>query len=768
MSSGGNTVFNAGVITSVENSVTSADTALVENVGLIAGLAAPTVSLSTGGTVINNGKIISTLGVAISIAGGGTVATSGYGQSVGVISGRYAGVVFSGGAGTVIDSGTISASSGSGIVFARGYANVLEVAGDSVVSGTVDGGNTIGAAVASTLVLGASSISVPSITAPVYNSAFYGDTTGVVTTNVTQYPPVPKTFAGLGTDFRNFATIINDAAWSFDASDALPAGVTLVNEGEIVESGVTLGAGGRLVNDGYVVGVSARGLATIDNAGMISAVGGAVLLGAGYADRVIVRPRGVFQGLVDGGNPVGSTVVSTLELAAGTGTLAGLGSQFTDFGAIAVDTGSTWTLAGGGTLAAGATADIAGTLVLGGLLAGAGEVSLLAGGEVAFTPADAPSGIVLGGDGTIEVIGANETIAGYAGGQLTLVGDAAITLDVMGSYHFSVGYSAGNSYVTACFAGGTRILTDAGPRTVEVLRPGMMVVTASGRLAPVAWIGRRRLSLGRHPRPWDVMPVRVRAGAFGEGVPARDLVLSPDHAVLAGGVLIPVRYLINGDTIAQETRGEVTYWHVELDRHDVILAEGLACESYLDTGNRDAFEGGAAVVLHPSFAGGEGCLPLVLETSDQRMVSARAGLLARAGAATREADIRLLLDREMLWPRYERDRLVFALPAGCESGTLVSLTHVPAHVRAESDDTRMLGVAVAGVWLDGRRLSRLALEEGWHAAEPGHRWSDGAGVIPLAGARRLGIRLGPPGLYRVTAPAAARRQQPPAPAAATA
>jgi hypothetical protein len=762
---GAGTVFNNSDIIGGSIGVQAFYTALVENPGYIAGGSGPAVRLGGGGTLINTGWIRNTLGVAISIAGGGTVANSGFGHYAGVITGGAAGIVFSGGAGTVLDDGTIE-SPGTPIVFARGYANLLAVSGDSAVSGVVDGGNTIGAAVASTLVLGAASITVANVTAPTYSSAFYGPGSGSGFTLVTVLPPHVPTFSALGTRFTDFATIVNTTAWSFNASDALPTGVALVNEGYIGGAGVTLGAGGRLTNAGTIVGVTGSGLATIDNAGTISGGSAAVLLAAGYADRVIVRRGAVFQGLVDGGNAPGSTVVSTLELAAGVGTLAGLGSQFTNFGAVAVDAGSTWTLAGGGTLAAGARADVAGTLVLGGVLSGAGAVSLLAGGEVAFTPGDAPSGIVLGGDGTIEVIGAMETIAGSGGGRLTLAGDAAITLDVTGSYHFSVGHSAGNSYVTACFAEGTAILTGEGPRRVEALRLGIMVVTAGGRLAPVAWIGRRRLSLGRHPRPWDVMPVRVLAGAFGEGVPGRDLVLSPDHAVLAGGVLIPVRYLINGDTIAQETRDQVTYWHVELDRHEVIFAEGLACESYLDTGNRDAFEGGAAVVLHPSFAGGEGCLPLVLDTCDGRMVAARAGLLALAGPVTGEAEIGLLLGESMLRPRYEAGRLVFELPEGCDSGTLVSLTHVPAHVRAESDDTRVLGVAVAGIWIDGRRESLRRLGEGWHAAEPGHRWTDGAGVIPLRGARRLVLRLGPPGLYRFRGSAAARTMRHPVPAAA--
>jgi hypothetical protein len=99
----------------------------------------------------------------------------------------------------------------------------------------------------------------------------------------------------------------------------------------------------------------------------------------------------------------------------------------------------------------------------------------------------------------------------------------------------------------------------------------------------------RRIDCDRHPRPQDVRPVRIAAGAFGKGLPRRDLWLSPQHAVFVRGTLIPVRHLINGTTILQVAVAEMTYWHVELPRHDVIQADGLWCESYLDNGNRSAF-----------------------------------------------------------------------------------------------------------------------------------------------------------------------------------
>ena len=126
-----------------------------------------------------------------------------------------------------------------------------------------------------------------------------------------------------------------------------------------------------------------------------------------------------------------------------------------------------------------------------------------------------------------------------------------------------------------CFAEGTRIRTSRGDVAVEQLRAGDEVVTASGAMRPVKWIGHRYVDCTRHGAPQKVWPVRVAAGAFGPGLPSRDLFLSPDHALFLDGVLIPVKQLINDDTVAQTGWSDVIYYHVELDRHDVLLAEGL-------------------------------------------------------------------------------------------------------------------------------------------------------------------------------------------------
>jgi hypothetical protein len=147
------------------------------------------------------------------------------------------------------------------------------------------------------------------------------------------------------------------------------------------------------------------------------------------------------------------------------------------------------------------------------------------------------------------------------------------------------------AFTVVCFASGTRIETPDGEVAVEDLREGQRVVSALGGTVPVIWLGHFRADSRLHPRPQEVWPVRISAGAFGRALPRRDLTLSPDHSVFVDGTLIPVRYLVNGTTIRQQGVDAITYWHVELPAHGVLLAEGLACESYLDTGNRFTFEG---------------------------------------------------------------------------------------------------------------------------------------------------------------------------------
>ena len=128
---------------------------------------------------------------------------------------------------------------------------------------------------------------------------------------------------------------------------------------------------------------------------------------------------------------------------------------------------------------------------------------------------------------------------------------------------------------------------------IEKLQIGDEVMTASGAARPIKWIGRRsysgRFVMGRK----DILPVCIKAGALDENVPERDLWISPNHAMYFeddGGVLVEAKDLVNGVSIVQaQSVGQIEYVHIELETHDVIIAEGAPAETYLDDDNRFMF-----------------------------------------------------------------------------------------------------------------------------------------------------------------------------------
>lgn len=314
---------------------------------------------------------------------------------------------------------------------------------------------------------------------------------------------------------------------------------------------------------------------------------------------------------------------------------------------------------------------------------------------------------------------------------------------------------SGNTFPNACFHAGTRILTMRGHVAVEDLAIGDDIVLRRGGIAPVRWIGYRKVDCIRHPKPEEVMPVRIMAGAFGEGMPIADLVLSPDHAVHADGVLIPVRYLLNGRSVRQETAAQVTYFHVELPVHDVLLAEGLPCESYLDTGNRSAFaNGGPATQLHPDLASGiwstRACAPLAI--GGPVVAEVRRRLLARAaelGFARTEDPAPCLYAGAGRIRAEGGERLFrFVLPQGCETAQLISRAAIPAETTADREDHRRLGIAVARLWFDGEPvgLNDPRLGAGWYRQEQDDtgetwRWTNGDAQLAIGDAREIVVEI---------------------------
>jgi hypothetical protein len=284
-------------------------------------------------------------------------------------------------------------------------------------------------------------------------------------------------------------------------------------------------------------------------------------------------------------------------------------------------------------------------------------------------------------------------------------------------------------------------------------------MTVDGAARPVKWVGHRSLDLSRHPDPDLVRPVRIQANAMGEGMPHRDLYISPDHALLLDSVLVPARLLVNGASI--QTVGAcrtVTYYHVELDSHGILLAENLPAESYLDTGNRSMFENSdAALILHPDLTNDQArrvalsCRPFadepaVVEPVWHRLAQRSADLGLALPAAVQTTDdpaLHVVIGGRTIRPLSRQDgRYVFMLPATEAPIQLVSRATRPSSLRPWVEDRRRLGVMVSGLTLkqgtdvDVIPLDHPSLSHGWWDAEGDRatlwRWTDGVATIPAA------------------------------------
>jgi hypothetical protein len=572
------------------------------------------------GTVSNQGIIRSQSPVsdqafvygAVLLGDGGSVTNSAAAAILGTFYGVWSGTA--GGAGTVVNAGSIGASA-----TATGRGVVLRDGGQV----TNNAGGAIAAGLYGVRVLGGE-----------------GTVTNAGSISSSQ------TLSGAGVDLAAGGSVTN-AQGGLIASPWIGVqigqkgtntGGTFVNQGSVF-AGDTNGDGaavwvhgpGVVINDatGTIDGASFDGVppggfgivtyyrTTVINRGAIDGTDAVFAANAGVGNLVEMAPGASFGGIVQGAKSAADAGLATLELLSGAsvGTVSGVGPKYQNFGNVLIDSGARWTL--GGTVASGTT------------------VTLATGGNEALTLANpgSMSGTISGfetGD-TLMLAGVSNVASATLAAQnvLTIVeaGVASpLLLDLDPSQTFApqnfgqVLAGDGSAIPVSglsCFAAGTLIRTEHGPMEIEALRVGMRVLTHRGDRVKIVWIGHRAIECGRHPDPATVFPVRIRAGAFGPGLPSRDLLLSPDHAVFADGMLIPIHCLIDDRTIVRQPVTEVTYYHIELPEHDVILAEDLPVESYLDTGDRPNFaNGGGPVRMFPDFAARmwemAGCAPLVM------------------------------------------------------------------------------------------------------------------------------------------------------------
>ena len=142
----------------------------------------------------------------------------------------------------------------------------------------------------------------------------------------------------------------------------------------------------------------------------------------------------------------------------------------------------------------------------------------------------------------------------------------------------------------ACLVKGTLVRTPRGEVAVEALAIGDEVTTVDGRVARVKWVGRRAYSRSFLEANDKIRPVLITAGALGAHGPERDLMVSPEHAVLVDQVLVPAGLLVDGAGIRMaRDLDRVDYFHLEFDEPQVIITNGAATESYVEQGNRRMF-----------------------------------------------------------------------------------------------------------------------------------------------------------------------------------
>jgi hypothetical protein len=361
----------------------------------------------------------------------------------------------------------------------------------------------------------------------------------------------------------------------------------------------------------------------------------------------------------------------------------------------------------------------------------------------------------------------------FSGGDPTVGGtDPSRTIDWTVNDGAATGSEASSTLLTSdvpCFCRGTRILTERGEVAVETLAPGDRVVTLSGAERPIQWIGFGR-ALVTPANRCDVAPVIVRRGALADNVPSRDLYVTRRHAFLVDDVLVPVEHLINGISVLwDDTARVIEYYHIELDAHDVLLADGAPAESFRDDDSRHLFQN--QMCRPPRDEPDPPCAPVV--TSGPRLDQAWKRVASRVGPVwgerlERDADPHLVVAGRRIDPLVAaagmvRFRIEAAAGAVIGDVILASRTCIPA-AYGLGPDRRRLGLGVFGLCLShapgerevGERELDMASAElalGFHACEGGLRWTKGRATLPaslfagMAGPVELTLRVAGDLLY---------------------
>jgi hypothetical protein len=550
---------------SIGNTSTGTGTVIVNGGTLVDGGIFNVGGSGTGTLVVEGGGVVDQTGVGFNVGGGvgtqGVVAVTGGTVAVGSVSDNDGGTITVGG-------GTVAA-----VLSSSGQFNIGGLP-DSVVVTVGSLGTLTGT--------GSNFLDVNFFSSLVVNG-------GLVTNFVNVVLGVPAVEGGDG------GTLV------VTGGGTLEGAAVSVNDNSLLEAD-SLTVGGA-ITDGEIGNLSINAGGTVVVSSITLGTGGLINLNGGVLDPITLSVDG--SGMIGGAG----TLDTNVRFADGSDSLT-----YSNNGSTLEIVGS---ITGAGTLVLGTGSDILLDVAPGGAQSvtfGSGTEALILGAPALNTTAFAAMSVGFGDliafGGSIAIDGIASS-PGTAGENVTLTvtenaSIGTITFDnVSGATHFNLTTYAGDAAIqAACYAAGTRIATPRGEIAVEDLRVGDVVRTVlNGTEAPIVWVGKREVDCANHPKPKQVWPVHVAAGAFGPGQPHTELVLSPDHAAYVNEVLIPVRYLINGSTIRQVPVDSVTYHHVELPQHDVLLAQGLPAESFLDMRNGSNYANRPGPVrLYPDYS----------------------------------------------------------------------------------------------------------------------------------------------------------------------
>lgn len=344
----------------------------------------------------------------------------------------------------------------------------------------------------------------------------------------------------------------------------------------------------------------------------------------------------------------------------------------------------------------------------------------------------APSATAVRNETTVTAQIANNSFYGIPAANIAS-GPASVTGTTILTAEPTLDYSPPSSL---CFCAGTLIRVPSGEVLVETLGIGDSVVTLSGETKPVRWIGRGRIRAPAEDQPRNAAII-IGAGALGAGVPHRDLHVTKGHSLYLDGVLVPAENLVNHRSIVWDKRAHVLdVFHIELDTHEVLLANGAPAESYRDDGN--------AVWFYNPRRDAAPLLPLAnIVTHGPVLERIWRQLLDRAGgpASTRwtdDPDLRLLADGAPVAASEVKAGVhVFNVAEPPRTLHILSRSTIPA-AAGLNPDQRRLGVALRKIVLQAGgvrtsiRYDAPLLQEGFHDPEidNGWRWTTGHAALP--------------------------------------